>query len=62
MRNPRTGWVNPDAARKIARSQQRRGYVSGEALRHHADAVHGGLVLDSCPACQEIQRRMKCVK
>jgi hypothetical protein len=54
--------INPDAAHKLGKLQQTRGYQTGKALQHHADSAHGGVVLDSCPACQEIQRRMKCVK
>ena len=56
--NTRRNLINPDAARKIARGQQRQGYLSGEALRQHAKTAHNGQVLESCPACREIQKKM----
>lgn len=54
--------INPDAAHKLGKLQQVHGYQTGEALRHHAESAHEGIVSESCPACREIQRRMKCVK
>ena len=60
--NTRRNLINPDAARKIARGQQRQGYLSGEALRQHAKTAHNGQVLESCPACREIQRKMEKMK
>ena len=57
--NSRRNLINPDAAYAIARSHQRRGYISGEALKSHADSAHGGVALESCPACRDIQRQME---
>lgn len=40
----------------VSRSKR---YSDGAALKTHATSAHKGQVLDTCPACVEIQQKME---
>ncbi len=58
---PSSVQANPDDNSALMRSWQKRQYANGQALRNHT-AQHDGEVQSDCPACAEIQRRMRGAK
>lgn len=48
-----------DESQNWQKANQEQGYKTGKALTSHIMTAHNGEIDDSCPACIEIQRKIR---